>query len=205
MSLTDTFPAPATSISHRLEQLHGLLRDAGTPFETEHDPDWPSSCERGQPFRSASGDWRTGWAPVSRLDSDGLPPADFAGLAAALEAPIHSDFCAFFSSFWSAGLELQAPDGPVSLLQLWNPQDVDRLIENLIGHVLVQRRARAPLTLFFACTDPESDLILSLDNDSGSVLLERPGQQPLRTVASNLSDFLGRLHAPLPSEMTGND
>lgn len=205
MSLTHRIPEPATTVSHRLAQLHAQLQECGDPFETEYDREWPSSCERGQPFRNVEGDWRTRWEPVSRLDSEGLPPADFAGLAAALEEPIHEDFCAFFSSFWSAGLELQAPDGPVSLLQLWNPQDIDRLVENLIGHVLVQRRARAPLTLFFACTDPDSDLILSLDNRSGAVLLERPGQLPLRTVASKLSDFLSQLQVPAAGELTGND
>lgn len=184
------------SVRTALAALHQKLEDSGAALETDHDPDWPSPCERGQPFEDADGNPRTAWQPVSRWAAGAGAPNDFAGLAHALEVPIHEDFQSYFSSFWSAGLELQANDGHVSLLQLWNPDDRDRLIENLIGHVLGQRRARAPLTLFFACTEPDSDLILSLHNDSGAILLERPGQKPLRTVAPDLASFLQALSVP---------
>ena len=49
---------------------------------------------------------------------------------------------------------------------------------------------RAPFTVFFACTEPESELFLSVDNASGEVVLEAPGAKPLRTVAPSLTVFL---------------
>lgn len=184
---------PNHPVTAALRAVHSALGSSEAVWETEHDPHWASPCERGQPYQDADGGWRTRWQPVSRLSPRGELPGDFQGLANALETPILEDLCAYYSSFWSAGLDLVAPDGQVSLLQLWNLQDVDRLIENLIGHVLGQRRARAPLTLFFACTEADSDLILSLDNATGAVLLERPGQTPLRTVAPSLAQFLRTL------------
>jgi SecY interacting protein Syd len=123
---------------------------------------------------------------------------DFAGLERALELPVHPDIKAYFGSFWSGGLEASAADGHVSLIMLWNPADADRLIENLIGHALAKRRARAPFTVFFACTEPDSDLFLSVDNASGAVVLEAPGAKPIRTVAASLTDFLRDLEPAPP-------
>ncbi|MEM1435508.1 MAG: SecY-interacting protein Syd [Pseudomonadota bacterium] len=166
----------------------------------EYDADWPSPCEVGHWFYAdPSPDVAHDsvqlirWQPQPRwTDPQNGWPNDFDGLEAALEVPIHPDFKALFSH-WSATLELNAPDGHVSLLQLWNPADAERYIENLIGHILVQRRACAPLTLFFACTEPDSELILSLDNASGAVVLEQPGRRPERQVAGSLADFLATL------------
>jgi len=87
-------------------------------------------------------------------------------------------------------VEATAQEGHVSLILLWNPSDAERLVENLIGHALAKRRVRAPFTVFFACTEPESDLFLSVDNATGEVVLEKPGAKPLRTVAPSLTAFL---------------
>ena len=85
----------------------------------------------------------------------------------------------------------------MSLLFLWNPADTDRLNENLIGHAMAKQRAKAPMSIFFACTEPDSELFLSVDNDSGSVLLEKPGYKPIREVAPDLASFLATL-VPTP-------
>jgi SecY interacting protein Syd len=156
-----------------------------------YDPDWRSPCEVVAP-RRADGIDVVGWRPLERAHAD-----DFAGLERALELTVHPDIKAYYGSFWSGGLEATAAEGHVSLILLWNPADAERLIENLLGHALAKRRARAPFTVFFACTEPDSELFLSVDNDSGAVVLEKPGARPLRTVASSLTDFLRGL-APAP-------
>ena len=163
------------------------------------DPDWRSPCERGEPFVGPGGTRLVRWQPVRRpafQREDG----DFAGLERALEVPIHADIKAYYGSYWSAGLEATAPDGHVSLIFLWNREDADRLIENLIGHSIAKRRARSPFTVFFACTEPESELFLSIDNASGAVMLEKPGHKPLRRVADSLAEFLTRLE-PAPPDL----
>jgi len=170
-------------VARYLEQYPTLV----DPF----DPDWRSPCEIAAPTRVEGVDV-VPWRPLPRAHAD-----DFAGLEHALELTVHPDVRAYYGSYWSGGLEATAVEGHVSLILLWNPADAERLIENLLGHALAKRRARAPFTVFFACTEPDSELFLSVDNDSGAVVLEKPGARPLRTVAPSLTAFLrGLVPAP---------
>ena len=158
------------------------------------DPQWRSPCECGEPFFDDRGVQRIPWQPLRRHpDCD-----DFAGLEHALELTVHQDIKDYYAAYWSAGLEADAPQGPVSLILLWNPDDVDRLIENLLGHALAKRKSRSPFSVFFACTAADSELFLSVDNASGEVLLEKPGYKPLEVVASSLAEFLGQLTPASP-------
>jgi SecY interacting protein Syd len=84
------------------------------------------------------------------------------------------------------------------LLQVWNEQDFERLLQNLIGHALMKRRLEQPMTLFFAVTDDE-DYILSLENDTGRVMLERVGLEPQEMLADNLAQFLSSLEPADPA------
>jgi len=129
------------------------------------------------------------WRPVERD-----PPADFSGLEQALDVQVHADLKAWYGSFWCDTFEVRAQEGRVALLQVWNQQDFDRLVANLIGHALAKRRSKDALTLFFACTD-QDEYFLSLENRSGVVLLERPGAPPEKQVADSLTEFLHRLRA----------
>jgi SecY interacting protein Syd len=111
---------------------------------------------------------------------------------------VHPDVASFYGSFWSDSIPVRAEEGAATLIQVWNGRDFERLIENLIGHALQKARRREPLTLFIACTD-EGDFNLSVDNSSGVVVLEQPGQPPQREVARCLADLLARLE-PAPDE-----
>ncbi|MBT4162709.1 MAG: SecY-interacting protein Syd [Gammaproteobacteria bacterium] len=148
------------------------------PFDSE----WRSDCELYQ-----AGD-QTCWRPVPQS-----PVVSFAGLTNAVEADIHPDIEAYYTSYWSGTLEAESEEGRVSLIQLWNSEDFDRLVANLIGHALAKSRARHPFTVFFANTEPDSELFLSIDNETGTVLLEEPGKAPLREVESDIDTFLRRL------------
>jgi SecY interacting protein Syd len=182
-----------TDVATQLDAFVQRYLDAYPQLIDPFDPQWRSPCEAGEPFRSADGAEWVAWSPLRRAFAD-----DFAGLERALEVPIHADIKAYYGTFWSGGLEATATDGHVSLILLWNPADARRLVENLIGHALAKRRARAPLTVFFACTEPESDLFLSVDNATGQVVLEAPGAKPLRTVAPSLTAFLRGLAPAAP-------
>ena len=173
------------------------------------DAEWRSPCEIAPPSRG-----RVQWRPLARDPTDGRRaskrrangrrtngrrPNDFAGLENALEIEIHPDIKAYFGSFWSGDLEAEASDGHVILLFLWNIEDVDRLVENLIGHALQKRRRRQPFNVFFACTEEDSELYLAVDNDTGEVVLEAPDKAPLRTVAADLATFLSSLRPANPT------
>jgi SecY interacting protein Syd len=156
--------------------------------ETDFDADWRSVCELSEPE-----DDKVRWWPVRQAS-----PVDFSGLTNALEVPIHPDICAYYGSFWSGHMEATSREGPLTLIQLWNEMDFDWLVANLIGHALAKQRTGHPLTLFFANTDPDSQLFLSIDNASGKVMLEEPGQPPIKTVDESLVAFIDRLTPRTP-------
>jgi len=190
MALTSTIQDPvATALAGLMQQVQAKYG----PLSVEYDAQWRSPCEVGEPFAATTpGQQNICWQPTRRQYVD-----DFAGLENALETPVHPSIKTYYGAFWSAHIEAQAQDGPVSLLQVWNEDDRERLVENLLGHHLVQKRAKGPLSLFFACTEPDSDLILTVENATGAVLLERPGSKPLRQVSASLAEFLLTL-APAP-------
>jgi len=71
------------------------------------------------------------------------------------------------------------------------------LVENLIGHAVACQQNRTPFSVFFACTEPESDLFLTINNTTGQVQLEAPGKAPLRVVSDSLQSFMDSL-VPAP-------
>ena len=166
-------------------------------FTDPFDREWRSPCETGAPRLAASGELEVPWRPLRRPAQDA--ETLFAPLERALELDVHPDLRAYYGRYYAGGLEADSPDGPVSLLQLWNEDDTVRLIENLLGHAIAKQRARAPYSIFFACTAVDSDLFLAVENHTGHVLLERPGYPPEQTVAPNLAEFLDRL-TPAPPE-----
>ena len=182
------------SVTDSLTQFVEHYAKTFPELEVPYDAEWRSPCELGEPFARAAHDDTfeaqqvVRWQPLKRSLAD-----DFAGLENALDTEVHGDIKEYFSLYWSGNLEAAAPDGHVSLILLWNPQDADRLVENLIGHALAQRRSKSPLSLFFACTEPDSELFLTVRNDTGEIQLERPGYRPIRSVADNLTQFLDLL------------
>lgn len=184
MSSTD--PQIAAVLAAVLAELDPLVERcvAAAPLRVEHDPEWPSPCELGAPDENGMIDWQ----PVRRSAFDVLEP-----LAATLGVALQPSIGAYYGRYFCHGFETCCDEGPVSLLGIWSPADQDRLLQNLLGHALQQRRTKQPLTLFFACTEPDSDLILSVENASGAVVLERPGQAERRAVADSLPAFLATL------------
>ncbi|NCF81053.1 MAG: SecY-interacting protein, partial [Proteobacteria bacterium] len=114
---------------------------------------------------------------------------------------IHPDIKSFYGSYWGGPIELEADEGGVTLIQVWNDDDFDRLVENLLGHAMAKQRIKAPLTIFIALTD-EEEYVLSVDNETGCVVLEEPGSIPTREVSPSLAEFLDRLR---PVNNPGDD
>jgi SecY interacting protein Syd len=163
--------------------LESCQRASGSLPIQKHDPAGPSECQVGEP--DAHGMVR--WRPRER-DS----VADFSGLERALELEIHPDIKSFYGSYWCGTMELTAMEGGVTLIQIWNDDDFDRLVGNILGHALAKRRIEAPLTIFIACAD-EDEFMLSVENETGRVVLENPGSLPIRGISPSLAEFLDRL------------
>ena len=181
-TLIDRFIQRSTELQ---QETHGRL-----PL-TIADPEWPSACYQPSP---ANTDSHQAWQPVPQ---NNYAQEMFDRLEEALGYTIHPDIRTWYSSYWSDPVPAQCPDGDLSLLFIWNEKDCERLRGNLIGHLLNKQKLRHPPSIFFACTEPDGDHYLSVDNHTGEVWLELPGRPAIRKIAGSLSEFLTTL-TPLP-------
>ena len=74
----------------------------------------------------------------------------------------------------------------------WSEDDFRRVQENLIGHLVTQKRLKLPPTLFIATLEEELEVI-SVCNLSGEVCKETLGTRKRTHLASNLAEFLNQL------------
>lgn len=185
-----------TAVISALDRLMSRLV-AAAPLPAEpFDPEWRSRCEQGAPWRDEDGVQRVNWAPFLRPPE---PLSALAGLGRALDLTLHPDVEAYYARWWSGGLDARASFGLVRLILLWNEDDAERLVENLLGHALLQRHRRIPFTVFVATVEPDDGTFISVENETGRVLLERAGERPLRTLAVSLAEFLAGLEPPVGS------
>lgn len=128
------------------------------------------------------------WQPIQRENS-----ADFSKVEEGMEILIHPDCVALYCSQFSADMQVSFDNNPITLLQVWSDDDLVRLQENLIGHLVAQRRLKLKPTLFIATTDEEHEVV-SICNISGEIILEKLGTKQRKILASNLCEFLNKLN-----------
>ncbi len=181
--MTDTQPAnEAGSVTDALQRIADdfitatLARSQRLPV-TDYDSQWPSEC-----IQSIHGE-QAEWRPVRRNNTN-----VFKGIEDALEIKIPQTLKAYFGYFWSLGIPVSWGDRTFELLFLWNAQDEDNLLHNFLGHILQKKRARETATLFFAVVDEAR--FLSVDVESGAIVLEELGQKSPQEVCPSLDALL---------------
>ncbi|MBD2811505.1 SecY-interacting protein [Xenorhabdus sp. Vera] len=102
-----------------------------------------------------------------------------------LQDSIHDYYVTQFAGDMAASFEGQN----LSLIQVWSEDDFIRLQENLIGHLVTQKRLKLSPTLFIGTTDSEMGLI-SVCNLTGQVILEQFGSHERTTLSPDLATFL---------------
>jgi len=127
------------------------------------------------------------WAPVMRD-----PVGHLNNIAEALECSFHPAIHAYYGAAFSGPMTFSFKGLKVSLVQPWNEDDFVRLQENLVAHVLMLKKLKLPIT-FFLATVPDEQQVISLDNESGQVILEQLGRQQRWVLAEDLPTFLRRL------------
>jgi SecY interacting protein Syd len=106
----------------------------------------------------------------------------------ALQPAAHQFYTTQFAGDMPALLGSQS----LTVLQAWSEDDFQRVQENLIGHLVTQKRLKLSPTLFLATTPDEMEVV-SLCNLSGEVVLEKIGTKQRKTLAPSLISFLNDL------------
>lgn len=115
--------------------------------------------------------------------------SSFANVGQALALDVHPSLSAFYGHYYAGNVEGCFKGLFLTLLQPWNEQDFERLQENQIAHQLMMKKLKLPASWFLASCHDEQKLV-TLNNASGEVQLERLGKGVIGVLAPTLAEFL---------------
>lgn len=121
-----------------------------------------------------------------------LPPATLEKVEQALEIGLGPDLHEFYTTQFAGDMFCRFDNLELSLIQVWSEDDFIRLQENLIGHLVTQRRLKISPSLFIATLADEMKII-SVCNITDQVIIEHFGTSTKQVVAPSLTLFLQRL------------
>lgn len=124
------------------------------------------------------------------------PAVTLVAVERALEIRLREEIHPFYTSQYAGDMGANFDGQALTLLQVWSEEDFTRLQENLIGHLVTQKRLKLSPTLFIATTDSEMTMV-SLCNVSGNVVLEQFGTAKRTVLAPTLDAFLTQLEPVL--------
>ncbi len=165
------------------EYVAAVEARSGSLPTVPYDPEWKSVAIVGR-----ASDEQVYWQPTQRHD-----PFSFDSIASALEIELPKDCDEYFGHFWSGAIPVIWGARPFELLQLWNHDEENNLMHNILGHSLEKKRVREPLTVFFGLVDDAR--FLSVDANSGAVMLEEVGGGRPEEVAADLASLLSSVTA----------
>lgn len=149
---------------------------------TEYVSEWESPI-----YGTVVDDDAVEWSPVQQPS-----PLSFNDLESALEMTFHSSIKTIFGRWFAGDLSLEYNGHPVTLLQVQSPEDGERLLANLTGHILMKRRLKQPETVFIGLGVENDDLLVSIDNATGHVGLEWVGKEQHECLATSLEEWLSQ-------------
>ena len=145
----------------------------------EQEADWPSPCLSEDVAQGESGPWQL----VRRQASD-----RFAHVEEAMSIDLHESAKAYWNSYYSANITIDSEFGIIELLQPWNEEDYLRFQQNLVGHLLTQKRFKLPPTVFIGVVY-DGEQVIGVDQQ-GCVWLETPARKKRQPLADSLELWL---------------
>ncbi|KXF81018.1 SecY-interacting protein [Enterovibrio coralii] len=127
------------------------------------------------------------WQPVKRQEL-----ADFSNVEEGIGIALHEDIKSFYAGQYCGDMTASLDGEHLELIQVWSDEDLPRLQENILGHLLMQKRLKQNPTVFIAATHDELDVV-SICNVSGEVIKERIGTKQRTLLADNIEQFLSKL------------
>lgn len=118
--------------------------------------------------------------------------ANFDNVAHALSIDLHPDINEFYGHRFAAPIQFDAEFGEGELLQSWNEQDFEYLQQNMIGHLMMKSKLKQPSTWFIGVLG-DGDVMLTVNNESGAVCKEIPGEVQGEELAPSLETFIQKL------------
>lgn len=120
------------------------------------------------------------------------PENDLSAVERAMDIALQPAAHQFYTTQFAGDMPALLGSQSLTLLQAWSEDDFQRVQENLIGHLVTQKRLKLSPTLFLATTPDEMEVV-SLCNLSGEVVLEKIGTKQRKTLAPSLISFLNDL------------
>jgi len=120
------------------------------------------------------------------------PAASLSAVERAMDIVVQEDMHAFYTTQYAGDMAARFDGDALTLLQTWSEDDFRRVQENLIGHLVTQKRLKLSPTLFIATRDDEMEVV-SLCNLTGEVTVEKLGTRQRTVIAPSLSAFLSGL------------
>lgn len=118
--------------------------------------------------------------------------ADLSAVERAMDISLQPAVHQFYTSQFAGDMPALSGGVSLTLLQAWSEDDFQRVQENLIGHLVTQKRLKLSATLFLATTQDEMEVV-SLCNLSGEIVLEKIGTKQRKVLAPSLITFLESL------------